>query len=592
MSSDLPLPPFFVTLSEPILDDPSRPPKDGRCIINELPAELLSYIFVIGLTSTGDGDTGEDPDEDEEKEDEEHDEESDIPRDDGDSDFEDVDSDDEEDSFLQEEKDWEILITQVCRRWRDVAIATPQLWSEVELTADSPLDKSKVYLERSKEAPVNINVDYSQDNSVEFWELDSTQAKFSAILDVVRLHISHTNSLLVSVAIWHYMSIALMFLGSCPEAPILKELELYHHGDPDDEDEVEFRSRYIIPEEDKKPQGFVLFQGNTPRLKQVVLWGVHLNWETSTFLKGLRCLELSYHDDDLRPSFKEFARILQDSPNLELLTLSDSGPAGGPVEWLRSVTAGGTGQPNSSEPISTEIHLPSVKEFVIAFAGATYASDLMQRLVFTNLTNLTLDFESEDYTEFIASLAKPHPITQKSILADLTSLFLGGVGECRKSSINEMAAALPKVTTMRLNFHHLSLDWYTALFPEAGSKPRINVPRLDTLFSMGLDGEQLKILLEARKAAGAPLSRLYINREDYVEEEQERWFRKESGLKTFDFFEDSDDEEDDLVELETDDDDDIEDEWDHDDDIFGDDLDDEDEDEDEGGAWSDVESVD
>ncbi|THH31485.1 hypothetical protein EUX98_g2714 [Antrodiella citrinella] len=580
--------------------DPSVPPNDGRCIINELPTELLSHIFLLGwILNSKEIEAAEKQIEDEYQSrmekamndfgSREYPEYrpvgvdvdvAAIPQDDGDSDYEDVEDEDRQKKWFDEDN-WELLVTQVCKRWREVAIGTPQLWSNLNFSDTASLEKPITYLERSKGAPITISIDYTEDDNSKIWnQVDGATAesrkedllhRYRTICEIIRPHLSHTQSLEIMVTFWKYMVHTLHFLAQIPEAPELEVLQLYHYEDSDDDDDEDMPQVSSIGARDREPQP-ILFHGNVPRLIDLTLWGVHLNWGASMFLSGLHVLQLAYHEEDLYPPFKDFARILRDSPDLEHLR-----------RRRRAV---------APKELSTTITLPSVKEFSLAYVDCGYAVDLMERLVFPSLATLSLDVEDGDYSPLVSLLAKPHRVSGKSVLANLTALHLQGIGECERPAIAEAMGTLQNVTTLRMNFNFLSRDWYHALLPGSTdvmpATHGVTAPRLDTLYSSGLEGDDLTALVKARTAVGVPLSKLYVERDDGLTEEEEWWFKERSGLKVFDYFENSDDEDEDddgsIIDMDLDDNDDF---WendeieDEDDEDEGEDDDDEDEDEDE-----------
>ncbi|KAH9966975.1 hypothetical protein BGW80DRAFT_1178229, partial [Lactifluus volemus] len=73
--------------------------------------------------------------------------------------------------------------------------------------------------------------------------------------------------------------------------------------------------------------------------------------------------------------FESFTWIIT-FPDLHILTLCVSGPAGNPKDWPMEV-----------------IKLPSVKHLVLTFIGPSYISALMKCLVFPNLSSLALNFD-------------------------------------------------------------------------------------------------------------------------------------------------------------------------------------------------------
>jgi len=51
--------------------------------------------------------------------------------------------------------DWVISLTHVCRAWRDVFVSRPSLWTDIYCGG---MDKTCVYLERSKSSPINLTL--------------------------------------------------------------------------------------------------------------------------------------------------------------------------------------------------------------------------------------------------------------------------------------------------------------------------------------------------------------------------------------------------------------------------------------------------
>lgn len=84
--------------------NPFVPPADGKCPVNGLPNELLAYIFTLGAEAEQEGEN----DEEEDEEDEEFDW--------------DEDESDEDDEDERRDLEFQVLVSHVCRRWREVAI--------------------------------------------------------------------------------------------------------------------------------------------------------------------------------------------------------------------------------------------------------------------------------------------------------------------------------------------------------------------------------------------------------------------------------------------------------------------------------------
>ncbi|EED86079.1 predicted protein [Postia placenta Mad-698-R] len=257
-------------------------------------------------------------------------------------------------------------------------------------------------------------------------ELRIHSEELDEMLGLVLPHVPHWRAIDISVSEYSVMHNALILMSQCPAAPMLEVLQLYHYEDPDEESETFSPAVF-------KEQKFVLFCGNAPKLQHVALWGVHLNWAESRFLSGLIDLELAYHPKDVRPSFNDFSRILRKSPGIDTLTLCQSGPAGGPVDWLTSImeqppdAKGKASSTVPSEPIAS-ITLDSLKSFVIAYVEAEYATALAERLAMPNVTSLAIDFDEDaDFNGFLTTITRPSPATDKSLLGGLEALKLSGI---------------------------------------------------------------------------------------------------------------------------------------------------------------------
>ncbi|KAI0335912.1 hypothetical protein GY45DRAFT_1267392 [Cubamyces sp. BRFM 1775] len=564
--------------------NPFVPPKDGRCLINDLPSELLAHIFTLGWTPERD----QEPDSD---------------------DFDDVDSDDGTYSTIssegsepeptpqeqEEEKErrlpFNVLVSHVCSRWRAVAIENPLLWSHIRFVGAPPYDRATTYLERAKAAPLAITVDrtidededdfsVSEDGSYTPEDNDPELNIISGIMDLITPHVAHWQALQIMVSFYPHMHRALEALAAAGPAPLLEVLQLYHYEDTDEH--LSFRHPAL------REQPFQLFGGVAPRLTHVALWGVHLPWarDASPFLEGLTDLELAYHARDVRPSFYEFARILRASPDLRTLTLCLSCPAGTPADWPSS------GMPESEEPpadgtavamdvdASAPLVLAKLTDLVLAYLEPAYLLSLLPRLALPALTSLALDLEEDDYTDVLAYLASPRslphqqpqhqqlaltpqqllrgpgvagPATTRSLLSNLTSLKIASL-PANEATVRDAYRQLDSLVALNLNVGYLAEYWIDLLFPQPDSGSNssssststsggeLYLPRLESLTTTGVDGARMRELVEARAARGRPLKTVLMNQDDDVTDEDEDWLGKH--VDRFEYFEGSDEEED------------------------------------------------
>ncbi|RDX53337.1 hypothetical protein OH76DRAFT_1399232 [Lentinus brumalis] len=564
-------------------NNPFLAPKDGRCLINELPSELLSHIFTLGWTPERDQEDEEDDfdDVDEGASDE-------LSYSSGSSDSGSDDEGDGEDhdgshSHHADDEDrsrklpFNVLVSHVCQRWRDVALSNSLLWNHISFVGPPPYERALTYLARAASAPLALTVDRTAEQEDEEFsdsghdvdeddgpkDNDPDLSIITGIMDVIIPHIEHTQALQIMVSFYPQMHRALEMMGACHGAPILEVLQLYHYEDTDEHETFKWQ--------DLREQPFVLFHGNLPRLTHVALWGVHVDWspQGSPYLTGLTDIELAYHARDVRPSIYDFARILRTSPDLRTLTLCLSSPAGNPSEWP-------SGLPLSADDMDidgTPLVLPKLSELVLAYLEPSYLLALLPRLAFPALTSLALDLEDEDYSDILTYLASPRSLPQppqpplalrgpgvagspaaqraRSLLSNLTSLKIASL-PCADPLVADAYRQLEKVVALNLNMLFLGDGWFDLLYPKDPAAPALAnellgagellLPRLETLTCTGVDGARMRELVSLRAAHGKPVKKVLMNQDDDVSEEDEQWLGEH--LEKFEYFEGSDEEED------------------------------------------------
>ena len=91
------------------------------------------------------------------------------------------------------------------------------------------------------------------------------------------------------------------------------------------------------------------------------------------------------------------------------------------------------------------------------------------------------------------------------------------------------------------------------------SSSTVMCPRLTTFSVAGVDGSDLKDLVQTRKEKGYPLTEMFVDKEAFMDEEDMKWLRE--NLEVLDFFEGSEDgfDEGSVMEVDLDDEDDLDD---------------------------------
>ena len=540
-------------------NNPFVPPNGDVCFINNLPPELLSRIFEVGVADNDSededdmGDYLDDKDGDVEMLEESEDADAEGDGEETDDEYEDDDDDDDEDSDVTGSSDFsppwppfQIVASHVCRHWRHVALSTPSLWTTIVVPPElrPPYQPVSTLLERSKGLPIDIYINCEPEPHEDECEVVATPSSAPSDADLVSLyhlltpHVHRWRTIEVSVSEYHHMFVFLSAVShsSISAASQLTTLQLYHH------EEAEEFDNFGYPTVSKH---LILFGGSAPCLTSVVLWGVHVDWDQPWIASASKLidLELAFHAEDVRPSWAQFATILRGASSLEKLSLRMSGPSGDPPEWIIEPI------PASSGDLNAPVQLPKVTDFVLAFHSQTRAIGLLHKFVLPALKNLTLDFDTGDYTELVHVLTGPAtslspPSAQekpRSLLSSLESLKLAGL-PCRTDCVETIYGELQNLTSLNISLSYLSQQFLDLLGTSCTLAGRgdIWLPRLTTLYVSGTSGDVLRGVVNQRRNAGAPLQSLYVDESCDLDREDAEWLRQ--NMMTFELFEGSDDE--------------------------------------------------
>lgn len=575
---------------------PECPPPDGRCPINNLPDELLAYIFQTGVAGQVEEDEDEEPDvplneddgddtwEDIDEEGGEGDEDDDDDNSDVDITYEDPEVEDEqrrtkrlEKTYRDDDFPFEILASHICQRWRCISIDTHTLWRRISIVGSLCVDRIKAYIERSGELPLIIDIDCiipqeaisiledeedplhqdllqllqgvgGEDLKRKFDFSFVTISELATVLDLLTPLVVRWKHFEFRCYEYSYILKLMQTLHELPSAPLLESFGVFVSDKFDDDTE--------FPHENKS--AYLPFGGHAPKLKNVNLWGVHIEWEiaASEFLAGLDVLELSYHTQDVRPSYSTFKEIIRNSPDLKELVLTSSGPA--LPEGIIFDSEQGWGQ----EPLT----ISSVKTLCLEFHSVVYACALVQNLDFPNTTELILNFEESDYTPFVHTLAKPVRHRTYSILHQINSLKIRGL-PCNAEGAEQMLLELKAVKKLALKviggdemtiFQKLISPAAFRVFPSDSELamvseqpllesfipedqlPKVFCPALEEITTVYVDSGLIKELVVAREAVGALLKRVRMGRSDDSLYDDIKWL--ETNVDDFGFHVPSDSE--------------------------------------------------
>ena len=333
---------------------------------------------------------------------------------------------------------FQVLVSDVCHRWREVALDAHILWTTLEFARRPRLDWARMYIARSGELRLNIHVycvlpkganeadhpdhplyyenktlqkrsirealagaEHGEDDTTQVDEMDDgdnddnailflSQQELEQILDLIEPTVSRWGVFSFKAETSSYIHLLISRLHALPSAPLLETFQMYDFRVGDNHD------YQVFDGEDKT--GFLPFHGDAPLLKEVMLWSVCIDWDAAlpSFLRGLHVFKLY----DSHPSYKTFTQIINNSPDLLTLCLAGAGPAlSDDVPYDTNITDGGWG--------TTPLTIPSVVNLMLQFHDPKYASALAKHLDVPNVTALVIDFGGEDYSNFVDDLLNP-----------------------------------------------------------------------------------------------------------------------------------------------------------------------------------------
>ncbi|EIW84685.1 hypothetical protein CONPUDRAFT_162049 [Coniophora puteana RWD-64-598 SS2] len=195
-----------------------------------------------------------------------------------------------------------VTITHVCRRWREVALAFPNLWASVSYDEEHPnMEQFWLMYERAKEAKLDVSIKLGSDSDLADEKLEIMQHFLGQLYRIRELSLS--------LPLWK-----LLLNGRLPivvdplvsGSSSLKHLKLTSYYDA------------LNPTPIQLPE---LFMNHAPELYSLSLYGCIIRWDSPIF-RGLTHLYLSGMPN-FSPTADELWNILRGSPALEHLDLSE-----------------------------------------------------------------------------------------------------------------------------------------------------------------------------------------------------------------------------------------------------------------------------
>ncbi|KAF9463177.1 hypothetical protein BDZ94DRAFT_1193387, partial [Collybia nuda] len=216
-----------------------------------------------------------------------------------------------------------VWISHVCSHWRQVALLTGTLWTNLTLAfpvSRPQLSKAITWLIRSQKHPIDILFDF-RDPSWD-WEEESHTFRWQDMEAILRLFLPHVQrwhrfELLTDT--WAPIFTFLWYTRKVESAPILESLSLSRCN-------AYFASKQESFHPIKLKEPIPLFGGlPLEKLREVSLTGVHVEWSSSK-LCDLTSLNFKYQASDVMPTLDEFIATLSTCANLEQLSIIGWGP--------------------------------------------------------------------------------------------------------------------------------------------------------------------------------------------------------------------------------------------------------------------------
>ena len=238
-----------------------------------------------------------------------------------------------------------LAISHVGKYWREVALASPKLWSYLSITPTTNADQIEVYLHRSQGLHMHV--------------------KYTATTGGAQLGptIWGRNALIPAYNVDRIVEFHAVELRS---GDILTLLSVFNKAAPS--------LRRLCLHSPSQLNVLSIFAREMPSLREIELSGVFLEWGP------YRNMEVMVLKDQFLPSLGNLLATLNDCPRLRILRL-------GMLGSLRSPS-----HANSTDPPPKAVDLPLLQEFALSSMVATDIANILRYVTFPKTTTLDLMF--------------------------------------------------------------------------------------------------------------------------------------------------------------------------------------------------------
>ena len=402
-----------------------------------------------------------------------------------------------------------LLLTSVCRFWRNVALSDKILWNTVYFDDSPPWTRSLTFVDRAATAKLDIRIDEPRvmprhhparsDSSRSTSPTPSssiTPEQMNSLLDVILSKYSQLRIIIMVVDRWDTSRTVMRRFAAAGKAVALERFEI-HRGSSS--------STVWIPEPHDPAEAFkpyALCGGSTPKLTWLCLSGINIDWKRFSPVE-LTTLDLRRIPHGVLSDKESFRRILSSSPNLRRLSMANAGP------HLES----------DDELLPNPIDLLALRELLIGDCAVDYAMRCLSQFNAPNIICLTLLNMGEiSQPNLFGQLTGRYPKVE--ILSTYT-LAIHGTPE-NKTALVKWLDSMPKLTLIKIA--QMPVQYVDCFledprqYDDEPTEPKTDestAPR--GIIARGLTGfhvthmpkDTILQFIDRRKQLGVPLKRFY-----------------------------------------------------------------------------------
>jgi hypothetical protein len=369
---------------------------------------------------------------------------------------------------------FEIIVSQVTRLWRCVAINTPQLWTRIHVGRNVRDSMAETYLSRSGALPLDLHID-----------MHSAHGSMEEVIFACKIFhsgASRWRRLKVHLVWWQGL-VRLLESFACAGVPPLQSLQIYFDDGVSDADD------------DTNAIAHSIFTGGAPSLASLKLhgFGLHCCLPPLTMVNTLEIHE-PFRGDKI--SLACLASMLDGLPLLTHLVIN--------------------GDPIHGWTPDTQINLPSLRSFHLhTYDETTQIPGLLNAIAAPLLHTLLLESVICDEIDAFAESWCPTLQTPKYPSLRSLALFTASNHQIRADAWTNIFRVFPSVT-------HFSVShWDWELFSKSLLEPQeptdiLRWPGLDTVtvitaFNAGAFPTLLRETIPALIASGHPIRKLQLS---------------------------------------------------------------------------------